>query len=190
MKTAITKIVISFLFALFISACASLSLDTQATNYEVLISKLVSKSSKKIEKTITAKDILLVSDFVNLEKLENRSKLGFILSNMLKNELSSKYNITIKEVELAKHFKIGSQGFKILSRRSQEIDNNIGSSEYVLVGTYSITPKQLILFIKLVDIYNGNILTSSTIRTKTTNEIIQLESTNKKRRIIYNPLVL
>jgi hypothetical protein len=69
-------------------------------------------------------DVILVSDFVNIDKLQNHSKLGFLLSETLKDVLSNQ-NIIIREVELGYNFKIGEKGFTVLSRNANDIDTDI-----------------------------------------------------------------
>ena len=63
--------------------------------------------------------MVLVSDFVNLDKLKNRSQLGFLLSSMLKDKLSS-LDIIVREIELGKEFEIGNSGFNLLTREKIE----------------------------------------------------------------------
>ncbi len=70
-------------------------------------------------------------------------------------------------------------------------------SKYAVVGTYSISNKSLNVFIKLIDIHTGNILSSSFGRTDIDDEIINLEgnySFERKDRptepIVKQPLIL
>ncbi|MFY4785884.1 FlgO family outer membrane protein [Aliarcobacter butzleri] len=161
-----------------------------------MISDMVDKSASKIKGNVRLGEVVLVSDFVNLDNLQNRSQLGFLLSNILKDKISS-LNIIIREIELGKEFEFGPSGFNLLTREYGKILSNQVKSRYALVGTYSISNKSLNLFIKLIDINSGNILTSSFSRTDIDDEIINLEgnySIDKKDKpkdpLIRQPLVL
>jgi hypothetical protein len=139
------------------------------------VSKLVDESAIKIKKNVSAEEVVLVSDFVNVDKLKNKSQLGFLLSSMLKDSLVSQ-NIIVREIELGKEFEFGKSGFNLLTRNKDNMAaNNITKEKYAVVGTYSLTSKSLNLFIKLIDIRNGNILSSSYERTDIDAEILDLE---------------
>jgi len=160
-----------------------------STDFQELTNQLVEKSLKRIKKNITYSEIVLVSDFVNLAKLENPSKLGFVLSESLKNTLSSK-DIIIRQVEFGKDFTIGKHGFNMLSRDQNKIlKTNVNVASFALVGTYTLTSNKLLLFVKLIDVETGYILSSSSLTTRLTKEIIELEVVPKKSRV-YRPLVL
>ena len=181
--------------AIFFNACTSslpLSINLNSTNYEDLVSSAVDKMASKIKKLKKQKEVVLVTDFVNADNLENNSQLGFLLSSTLKDNLTSKYDLTIREIELSKNFRIGSQGLKLLTRKSQDLDQNIYNENYAIVGTYSITSEQLIIFVKVIDIYNGHVIASSSNRTRATKEVKDLDRVPKeeKRRNVYTPLVL
>lgn len=183
---------LSVLFTLFLTACANINMNIDGSNdFQSLVSGMVETSYKKIQKRVSKEEVILVSDFVNIDKLENHSKLGFLLSETLKNSLSSK-DIIIREIELAKNFKIGEHGFNILSRNQHEVYDEIVEANFAMVGTYSITSKRLIVFIKLIDIHSGHILSSSSKSVMIDDEISQLENVPKKRltRKIYAPVTL
>ena len=148
---------------------------TGSNNFHYLVSKLVADSVSKIKKNISLQEAVLVSDFVNLDKLKNKSQLGFLLSSMLKDSLVSE-NIIVREIELGKEFEFGPNGFNLLTRNKDNIvSSKITKEKYAVVGTYSLTSKSLNVFIKLVDIRNGNILSSSYERTEIDDEILGLE---------------
>jgi len=151
---------------------------------------MVDKSEVKLKKYITNEDIVLVPDFVNLNKLKNRSKLGFLLCDYLKNSLSRK-NITVRQVELSKEFHFGVNGFNLLTRIQKDMSRKYVKSQYAIVGTYSITTQSLITFIKLIDINNGNILSSVSANMPVTEEVLNLEYKKAKvKPYVATPLVL
>lgn len=183
------KLLLSSLFlATFFSGCVYMNIDG-SSNFERLLSSMVESSYKKLKMNIEQDEVILVSDFVNIDQLQNHSKLGFLLSETLKDVLSNQ-NIIIREVELGQNFKLGKHGFNVLSREHSEIDPNIYKERFAVVGTYSMTDKRLRIFIKLIDIYTGHILGSASESTFMTSEIEKLEQVPKKQQYIYTPMVL
>ncbi|MDY0051421.1 MAG: FlgO family outer membrane protein [Aliarcobacter sp.] len=170
----IKLVIISSLFSIFFTSCAYKNPINGNTNFHSLVSKLVDDSLKKIKKNLQANDVVLVSDFVNLDKLKNKSQLGFLLSSMLKDRLVS-LDIIVREVEFGKEFEFGKSGFNLLTREKEKILSDKVMSRYAVVGTYSITSRSLNVFIKLIDINTGNILSSSYERTDIDDEILGLE---------------
>ena len=166
--------------------------EITSTNYDEIIAELLKKSSNQIFPNIKRGEVLLVSNFADNFTLKSNTKLSFVLTDLLKNKLVSKYNYTIREIELSKKFKFGNNGFKILTRDIHNINNSINKARYAIVGTYTITKNQLILFIKMIDIRNGNILASSSTSTNLTQEIDQLNNSYLKEvdTNIYQPMVL
>lgn len=173
-------LLLSFL-TLFLSSCSYHKNPINGTNdFQSLVAKLVDKSANKIKDTIAMDEIVLVSDFVNIDKLENKSQLGFLLSNILKDELAS-LNIVVREIEFGKEFQLGKKGFNVLIRdRNKIVSNKVSNSSYAVVGTYSITSRSLNLFLKLIDIETGYILASSFERTAIDEEILELEGETKR----------
>jgi len=184
------------ILSLLLNACSYKNPITKVTNFHSMISDMVDKSAPKIKGNIKLGEVVLVSDFVNLDNLRNKSQLGFLLSNILKDRISS-LDIIIKEIELGKEFEFGTNGFTFLTREYEKILSNEVESRYILVGTYSISNKSLNLFIKLIDIDSGNILSSSFARTDLDDEILALEGQDEAKakidnlkRIVNKPLVL
>ena len=171
-------VIISSLFSLFFTSCAYKNPINGSNNFHSLVSKLVDDSANKIKKNLQADDVVLVSDFVNLDKLKNKSQLGFLLSSMLKDSLVS-LNIIVREVEFGKEFEFGKSGFNLLTREKDRILSDKVKSRYAVVGTYSITSRSLNVFIKLIDINTGYILSSSYARTDIDDEILGLEGNSE-----------
>ncbi|MBU3014650.1 hypothetical protein KO488_07775 [Poseidonibacter lekithochrous] len=177
------KIIKYLTFSCFIvlsfASCTHKNLINGTNDFHSLVSQLVDDSAKKIQKNTMIDDIVLVSDFVNLDKLKNRSELGFLLSDILKDKLVS-LNILVREVEFGKEFELGPTGFNLLTRdQSKIVSKTVTEEKYAVVGTYSITSRSLNLFIKLIDIRTGHILASSYERTGIDEEILQLEGSEQ-----------
>jgi TolB-like protein len=167
----------------FFTSCSYKDTLNGSNDFHSLISKLVDDSATKIKKNVSPNEVVLVSDFVNLDKLKNKSQLGFLLSSMLKDRLVS-LNIIVKEVEFGKEFEFGKTGLNVLTRDKDKILSDKIKSRYAVVGTYSLTNKSLNLFVQLIDINTGNILSSSYEKTQIDEEILELEgnnSTNDKK---------
>jgi len=183
------------LLTLFLGSCGAYKDPvSKNTNFDSMINDMVKKSALKIKKNVAYDEVVLVSDFVNLDNLKNRSQLGFLLSNLLKDRLSS-LDVIVKEIELGKEFEFGPSGFNLLTREKNRILSDNVKSRYAVVGTYSISNKSLNLFIKLIDINSGNILSSSFARTDLDSEILDLEGISQNRdtefrNSIRRPMVL
>lgn len=178
-------------FILIFTSCSyhKIPINLSGTNdFYSLISKLVDKSAKKIKKNISLEQSVIVTDFVSLDKLKNKSQLGFLLSDLLKDKLSS-LNVLIREVEFRKDFELGKRGLNALTREKNEIlKKYINKASYTVVGTYSITSKSLNVFIKLLDNNSGNIISSSYERTPIDDEILQLDKEEPK--VILKPTLV
>ncbi|MGB5791366.1 FlgO family outer membrane protein [Poseidonibacter sp.] len=175
--------IFSFFLMLLFTSCSYKNPFNGTNDFHSLISNLVDESSNKIKQKVQTHDIILVSDFVNLDNLTNKSELGFLLSSMLKDSLVS-LDIIVREVEFAKQFQLGKKGFNVLIRDNNKIlSNQVIEERYAVVGTYSITSKSLNVFIKLIDIRTGHILASSFERTAIDEEILQLEGEGRTQTL-------
>ncbi len=186
-KEMLKVLLVSLLLPLLFTSCVYKDIDG-ANNFQAMLRALVEKSYAKFDQNIFKDETVLVSDFVNLDRLQNHSKLGFLLSDSLKNSLLNK-NILVREVELSNDFRIGKHGFNVLSRNSSRINNQVIDENFAVVGTYSVTTRRLIVFIKLINIRTGTILSSSSASTLIDEEILDLERTPDVRTT-YAPLVL
>jgi hypothetical protein len=174
---------ISGFLAIFLTSCAYKNPIDGTNNFHSLVSGLVDASANKLKKNLYIDDVVLVSDFVNINNLKNKSQLGFLLSSMLKDRLAS-LDIVVREVEFGKEFELGKTGFNLLTREKDKIvSDKVIKSRYAVVGTYSITSKSLNVFIKLIDIRTGYILSSSYERTDIDDEILGLERNSNSEKI-------
>lgn len=151
------------------------------------------KELKTFNRDLNIKSPIYITDFVNLESLENHSELGFMLSDELKTHVTQMCDWPIQEIEYTKHLKIGAKGTKLLSRDTNELKiNKISARGFALVGTYAFTQRQLILYLKIIDLSSGVILKSSTESTELTDEIIHFEQRARRGKPtpIYPPMVL
>ena len=174
------KTYLAIIFILLsLTGCAHKSING-TNDFHSLINSLVDDSSEKLKSTISLNDVVLVSDFVNLDKLKNKSKLGFLLSDILKERLSS-LDIITKQIEFGKELELGNSGLNFLTRNTNKIiSTKIEEINYAVVGTYSITTEKLNVFIKLININNGYILASSYESISIDEEILELERKEKK----------
>jgi len=98
---------------------------------------------------------VIVTDFVDITSLQNNSKLGYVLSNNIKNSLINHFKINVVEAEVSKYFRISGNGLKILSRNIDKLRARNFQVEYAIVGTYTHTDKELVIFVKLIDLKTG-----------------------------------
>jgi TolB-like protein len=201
------QIIFTLVIAFFITGCVLKEMDnnsykftylhsTGVTNFSALTKNLLKDLSptildiKRYKKLIKP---LYITDFVNLNNLDNKSQLGFLLSDELKTNVTQDYNWPIYQVEFTKYLKIGENGTKLLSRDIDDIKNKkLNRDTYALIGTYSITQRQLLIYLKLINLQSGVILRASTKRVTLTDEILKLEHKSKVQisSSIYQPLVI
>jgi len=161
------------------------------TNFKLLTKKLSTKICKKIKPNSS----LYVTDFVNEANLKNSSKLGFLLSNNLKVHIlqnSCTKNVSLKSLEMANSLQIGKHGSKILTRDIKKLKlKSLTDNRQVLVGTYILTQKQLIVYLKLINLKDANTIATSSTSTILTDEIKDLEGLETSNGpIIYKPFHL
>ena len=184
---------ITIIMVLF-SACSIPTLrynhELKNTNYDEIISKLLQKASYQIFPNMTMDEVLIVPNFAETTTLKSNTRLSFILSDTLKNKLVSKYSYTVREIELSKNFRFGEEGFKVLTRNSKNINNTIINARYAVVGTYTITKNQLLLYLKFINIRDGLILAASSYSTNLTQEINDANRISTNKPMIFQPMTL
>lgn len=118
---------------------------------------------------------IYVTDFINLENLNNNSKLGYILSQETKVILTKRYGLNINEIEFTKHLSISSNGTKVLSRDVTKLKKStIDDNSYIVVGNYVTTAHKLILYIKVIDMDSGKVVDTAKVSTGLSQEIALL----------------
>ena len=188
------KLYFTILVALFLFSGCALSSSNNNVDFNDI--------SKEITKDLKTSSILYITDFVDIASLENTSQLGFILASntkvaILNNDTNTDTNdkkakkTIIKELTIGKNIKIGKQGIKLLSRELSKLKTTkILANSQVLVGTYAITSKQLIVYLKLINLDTDELLFSKTTSVPITDEILELEGIDTTNQDIYIPLVL
>jgi len=120
-------------------------------DYAVLSNEITESIFKKSK----VPNRIIVTDFVNITSLDNNSRLGYVLSNNVKNSIINTYNTNVIEAEVSKYFKISGNGLKILSRDVEKLRSSNFDVRYVVAGTYTYTSKELVVFVKLIDLKTG-----------------------------------
>jgi len=158
----------------FVSGCSQNSnllyprYDTKTTGFHTKKSStlyikygpVAEEAVKSIFKKTHTPNRVIVTDFVDITSLDNHSRLGYVLSNNIKNSLINNYDIDVIEAEVSKYFKISGNGLKILSRDIEKLRSTDFKVQYAIVGTYTHTQNELIIFVKLIDLKTGIILGS------------------------------
>ena len=179
----IRKIFILILPLILFSGCFFGLFDNRV-NFESKMSDLSDAIAYDLESYVNDDEVILVSDFVNIDNLDNKSSLGFVLSAMMKNELSVKTGLKIKEIELSKEFKLGKSGFKLLTRNQKEISQKSIKAKYAVIGSYAFTTTQVIVFARLINIVDGTIRSSNTISFPISEELKRLEGIHEKKNVL------
>ena len=180
---------------IFFTACSIPSMRYNAelknTDYDQIVSQLLKKASYQIFPNMKMNEVLIVPNFAETATLKSNTKLSFILSDTLKNKLVSKYSYTVREISLSKNFRFGDEGLKVLTRNSRNINDTIVNARYAVVGTYTVTKNQLLLFLKFINIRDGLILASSSYSTDLTQEITDSNQVViEKEPLIFQPMTL
>ena len=161
-----------------------------STDFESIAQDLVDQIDPALQEySVGVETPLLVADFVSLDTLTNNSKLGFLLAELIKNDVVSRKKIPVKEVKLSRDFVLGKSGFRMLSHDAKKIDSNLAQAQYALIGTYTFTNEQLVITLKMIDITEGILIGAATKKRILTNEIMELES-QPNAGYIYTPTVL
>ncbi len=174
----LSKAVLAFALLMFASCSNSVLQEQEAGKEAIKFAPVMYELTERTCDKIDKKHALYVTDFVNIKNFKNKSQLGFLLSSELKVSLfdACSDELKIKEVEFRESVKLGKKGINVLSRSTKAIKTKyILKNHQVLVGTYSITNQQLILYLKLVDFDSGNTLMSSRIDVRLSDEIKALE---------------
>lgn len=161
------------------------------TDYDEIVDNLLRKASYQIFPNMTMNEVLIVPNFAENTTLKSNTRLSFILSDTLKNKLVSKYSYTIREIELSKNFRFGKEGFKVLTRNSKNINDTIIDARYAVVGTYTLTKNQLLLYLKLINIRDGLVLAASSYSTDLTQEIVESNKVViEEEPLVFQPMTL
>lgn len=170
------KSIIIFILALFFIGCSAVQYTprdntTYTRTYspsnggynssdkksEIMIhySALSNEAVKSIFSKSKVPDKIIVTEFVNLTSLNNNTRLGYVLSNSIKDSLINTYRASVIEAEVSKYFKLSNNGLKILSRNINNIKTTSFNVEKAVVGTYTYTDSELVIFVKLVNLKTG-----------------------------------
>lgn len=176
----IQKILLLFVTLIFTS-CSSIQINQvhsidQETDFDTLAQKLANSS---ICQSFDINESIYVTDFVNQKNYTNQSELGFILSDALKVNLqksSCSQTLKIKALNLSKYLYVDDNGFSMVTRKlSQLKEKNLQDNKKIIIGTYTISANQLLVFVKLIDLKTNDTLATSTAATPITYEILQLD---------------
>lgn len=128
------------------------TLSEGRVNYQLLTDNAVDTIFDDLE---TLPERVIVTEFVDLTSLENHSKFGYVLSNSIKNSIINDISAEVIEAEVSKYFKISGNGLKVLSRDINSIRSENLNVKHAVVGTYTYTEKESVVFVKLVNLETG-----------------------------------
>lgn len=137
------------------------SFDTKSEpmiNYRLLAMDAV----KQLFRNQEIPDKIIVTDFVEISSLKNHSKIGYILSNSIKDSLINIYNANVVEAEVSNYFKLSANGLRLLTRDTKKVKSLNYKIDNAVVGTYAQNGKELVVFVKLINLETGIIKGSYT----------------------------
>jgi len=105
---------------------------------------------------VSAKDVLVVPDFVDLGTYSPRLT-GMILGEVTRSSLSATCRQPIYQVDLSKDIKLDKDGVVALIRDNARIANREVSARWGYVGTYTASPGKLIISLRELDMISGAI---------------------------------
>ena len=73
-----------------------------------------------------------------------------------------------------REWRLDDTGSKLLSRDTKDILNDFEKT-YALVGTYVITQRQVILYLKLIEMKSGIVISTTSESIEITDEILEME---------------
>ncbi len=167
-----------------------------STDFSALTDNLVKQMSPEIKRVYrhNRNKICVITDFVNIESLQNKLRLGFVLSNELRSSMSKYFpNIKTKALTLSQDLYIGKDGVSVLTRTLTQLKHDKTKGiRYILVGTYTLTDKKMLVFLRLVDYTTGDILVTVSQKVALTKEIAKLDHLENKKKypVIRRPFVL
>jgi hypothetical protein len=149
----------------------------ESTDFKKATKELVSDMHDEITLIIPrSNNLIYVSDFVNIKNLKVTSQLGLFLASEIKSHVTTHFNVKIKEIEYSKYFKIDNSGTKILSRDIDDLNGLSSKKTFILAGSYALTSRQLMMYLKLIDMKTGELLQSTSTSIPLNSEIIDLEN--------------
>lgn len=162
------KFFILLSICIFISGCSSFN----CTRLEKFLGgdvNLISLGNKITDELVASampplmprhpEEAVLTSTFVNLDKLDETSRMGRLLQSHAGSRLVQ-LGYTVKEVNLRDTMKINREdGETILSRDLSQISPD-QPVQAILVGTYSLNNRMLYITAKLINPVNRNILSA------------------------------
>ena len=135
-------------------------MQKNVTTQNTLESTISSLSTQIMQnrKLDTNKPVLITS-FVRLDKLKEKSEFGRVVGESLINELSNRgFNVIEFRGQMA--VSINDQGEYFISRKPHEIKSQIPNT-YIVVGTYSRQGGRIILNARVIDNITGKIISSA-----------------------------
>ncbi|HIP38078.1 MAG TPA: hypothetical protein EYG88_01590 [Desulfocapsa sulfexigens] len=184
------------LMAVFLSGCSSLN----CTSLEKFLGNdvdLISFAEKITDDLVTEAmpplmprqpDLaVLTSTFVDLNELEQTSRLGRLLQSHIGSRLVQ-LGYTVREVNLRNSMKITpGSGETILSRDLSQISQE-QAAQAILLGTYSLNNRTLYITAKLVNPVNRNIISAHSYRLCMDDNLLALFGLQRKRNTDSNDI--
>jgi TolB-like protein len=126
--------------------------------------QLLTTNVKKQKKTR-----IILTAFVQLEKFTNTSPFGRVISESLFNELHVR-KFRVVDFRGQDAVVINSQGEFHLTRNIQKLKKEVGTADYIVVGTYSkFENETMVINARIMDSLNGEVISTARIIYKSQN---------------------
>ena len=144
---------------------ASLHSLTEALN--LMAEQLDANSKHK-----TAFPAIIAATFVNLDRIDDTSPLGRVLTEGLVARLQVR-GWNLYDVRLSKAVSVTPEGEFVLSRDPKRLEYQYATAA-ALTGTYTVTPNEVLLHARITDVATGVVVASSEVRLPLDDEVAHL----------------
>lgn len=105
-------------------------------------------------------NVVIIPDFVDINSLQPE-RIGVVLGEVFRASIFNKCKTPIRQVELARDFKLNSNGLMALSRNKEEVRQPAFDASTAILGTYDINRNKLTIIARTVDIESSTYLAIS-----------------------------
>jgi len=128
-------------------------------NIVAVIHQVADALLEKSKQSLTTQSPLIIASFVDIDRLDNTSSFGRMVSQQMGSAISSK-GYVVKEMLLRKNVYIKqAQGEFLLSRQLRNISSQ-HNAQAVVVGTYAVGRNSLYATAKIISATSNTILAS------------------------------
>ncbi|BBD77590.1 FlgO family outer membrane protein [Hydrogenophilus thermoluteolus] len=147
----------------------------QATAAPLSVTEALNLMAEQLDantKHKSAYPAVLAATFVNLDRIDDTSPLGRLLTEGLVARLQVR-GWNLYDVRLSKAVAVTPEGEFVLSRDPKRLEYQYAAAA-VLTGTYTVTSNEVILHARITDVATGVVVASSEVRLPIDDEVAHL----------------